>query len=98
MVVDENGLMTKPHHNDIAKEIQDMVVGEDGMLTKLHHNDILFGRGAFYNEYVGNVNYRKLVGEKRWDYQSAGDQVKKKIVDDLLLKFNTLEPPARFLS
>jgi hypothetical protein len=61
------------------------------------YNDILIGRGAFINNYVGNVKFRMFASQQKHRFDAASGSEKRAISLELVMQIKALDPPGRFL-
>ena len=60
-------------------------------------NDVLNGRGGGTNNHPGNVEYRKLIAEKKEEYAASTKGDKANIRNRIVQKVRDSDPPGRFL-
>jgi len=48
--------------------------------------DVLFGRGGGTNKHVGNIKFRKLAGEYKFEYRNAPTKARKTQISTLVLE------------
>ncbi|KAL7470582.1 hypothetical protein ACHAXS_010828 [Conticribra weissflogii] len=60
-------------------------------------NDFLLGEAATSNAHVGNKKYRRLISKRRVEYMLSDGSHRRKIVNSLVRKWKSQDPPGRFL-
>ena len=70
-----------------------------GIVTEPNINDVLSGRGGRINSHPGNVYFRELVNQHKYQYlaKETAKLDKAKIADRIVRQIRGLNPPGRFL-
>lgn len=70
-----------------------------GIVTEPNVNDVLSGRGGRINSHPGNVYFRELVNQHKYQYlaKETAKLDKAKIADRIVRQIRNLNPPGRFL-
>lgn len=66
-------------------------------IKEAHDNDVLLGRGKFASEHPGNILFRQIVWEMKEEYYISRKTEKTKMVQRVIDRIKTLNPPGRFL-
>jgi len=70
-----------------------------GPVHDLNPNDVLCGRGARVNRHSGNIQFRRICGEKRDEYlrKNTRNVEKNGIASGVVMQIRSMHPPGRFL-
>eukprot|EP00984_Skeletonema_dohrnii_P005813 scaffold2053_cov106-Skeletonema_dohrnii-CCMP3373.AAC.4 len=60
-------------------------------------NDVLSGRGAWFNQHPGNVQFRKMIDDQKTAYSKGTKKQKMNMSNAIVEVIYSMDPPGRFL-